>query len=67
MRNGSLVEHAEELRHFFEGSSFSSGSADNLEASTDSATSGTVHCVGLFGLKQTLFARLVLRHLKISG
>ena len=64
---GGLVEHAEELRHFSEGGVLRGSGTDNLEASADRCTGCTVHGIGLFGLTQTLFARLVLRHLKISG
>lgn len=63
----SLVKHAEQSRHGLEGFFLGGGATDSLEGGTDSGTSRTVHGIGLFGLKQTLFARFVLRHLIISG
>lgn len=67
VRTSSLVEHAEQVRHFLKGSVLGCSRANDLEASTDCRTDRTVHSIGLFGLKQTLFARFMLRHLKFSG
>lgn len=63
----SLIEHAEEVRHFLESSILISSRTDNLEARADSRTDGTVDFGQLLGLTNTLFARLMIWHLYISG
>ncbi len=64
---GSLVEHAEQVRHFFQGFVLALGSTDSLDAGADRGTDSTVGGIGLLGLAQTLLARFFMGHLGISG
>ena len=64
---GSNVEKAEQLRHFGKGGILRGSSTDDLEACANFCAGSTVHSIGLFGLTQTLFARLMLRHLISPG
>ena len=64
---GSDVEKTEKLRHFGKGGILRGSSTDDLEACANFCAGSTVHSIGLFGLTQTLFARLMLRHLISPG
>ena len=63
----SLIVHAEEVRHFLEGCVLIACGTNRLETRTDCRTDGTVNFGQLLGLTDTLFARLMIRHLFISG
>lgn len=63
----SLIEHAEEVRHFLEGSVLIASRTDGLKTRADSGTDRTVDFGQLLGLTNTLFARLMIWHLYISG
>ena len=67
MLGSGLIEHAEEVRHFLEGGILVRSGTDGLKTRTDGGTDGTVNFGQLLGLTDTLFARLMIRHLFISG